>query len=89
MCALLRLREMDGSCSFRRCLPLAASRSRGWPLDRVASPDLSPSSPQIIVERAKWAKCWDEIQYCSDRCRSEGKRAKRAAQRGGSEGEGP
>jgi len=41
---------------------------------------------QIIVERAKWANCWDEIQYCSDRCRSEGKRAKRAAQRQGAEG---
>lgn len=38
--------------------------------------------PQIIVERAKWQSCWEEIQYCSDRCRSEGKRAKRAAQEG-------
>lgn len=24
--------------------------------------------------RKKWAKCWDEVQYCSDRCRREAKR---------------
>jgi hypothetical protein len=29
----------------------------------------------IIVERAKWSKCWDDIKYCSDRCRSAAKRA--------------
>lgn len=32
---------------------------------------------QIVVERAKWQDCWDEIKYCSDRCKSEAKRLKR------------
>lgn len=25
--------------------------------------------------RKKWEKAWDEVRYCSDRCRGEGKRA--------------
>jgi hypothetical protein len=24
--------------------------------------------------RKKWAKVWDEVRYCSDRCRAAGKR---------------
>jgi hypothetical protein len=24
--------------------------------------------------RKKWEKVWDEVRYCSDRCRGEGKR---------------
>jgi hypothetical protein len=24
--------------------------------------------------RKKWAKVWDEVRYCSDRCRSDAKR---------------
>eukprot|EP00465_Bigelowiella_longifila_P011336 CAMPEP_0185264818 /NCGR_PEP_ID=MMETSP1359-20130426/25028_1 /TAXON_ID=552665 /ORGANISM="Bigelowiella longifila, Strain CCMP242" /LENGTH=88 /DNA_ID=CAMNT_0027853673 /DNA_START=254 /DNA_END=520 /DNA_ORIENTATION=+ len=24
--------------------------------------------------RKKWERCWDEVKYCSDRCRREGKR---------------
>ncbi len=24
--------------------------------------------------RKKWEKVWDEVKYCSDRCRSEGRR---------------
>ena len=35
---------------------------------------------QLVVERAKWKDCWEEIRYCSDRCKSEGKRAKRQQQ---------
>ena len=31
----------------------------------------------MITERAKWKDCWDEIRFCSDRCKSEGKRVKR------------
>ncbi|MEI6331426.1 MAG: DUF2256 domain-containing protein [Pseudanabaena sp. ELA645] len=23
--------------------------------------------------RKKWAKCWDEVKYCSDRCRKQKK----------------
>lgn len=26
--------------------------------------------------RKKWERVWDEVRYCSDRCRSEAKRAK-------------
>ena len=25
--------------------------------------------------RKKWAKVWDEVKYCSDRCRNERKRS--------------
>ncbi|MEM9187139.1 MAG: DUF2256 domain-containing protein [Planctomycetota bacterium] len=24
--------------------------------------------------RKKWRRCWDQVRYCSDRCRSEAKR---------------
>ena len=26
--------------------------------------------------RKKWEKVWDEVRYCSDRCRGEAKRAR-------------
>lgn len=26
--------------------------------------------------RKKWARVWDEVRYCSDRCRAEAKRAR-------------
>jgi len=29
--------------------------------------------------RKKWARAWDEIKYCSERCKSEGKRAQKSA----------
>ncbi|WP_116644761.1 DUF2256 domain-containing protein [Salinivibrio sp. HTSP] len=29
--------------------------------------------------RKKWARCWDEVRYCSDRCRREGRRHARGA----------
>lgn len=47
---------------------------------------------QIVVERAKWKDCWEEIRYCSDRCKTEGKRAKKreaAPQAGLQLGTGP
>lgn len=28
--------------------------------------------------RKKWADVWDEVRYCSDRCRNDAKRVKRA-----------
>lgn len=28
--------------------------------------------------RKKWEKVWDEVKYCSDRCRQESKRAGRS-----------
>jgi hypothetical protein len=27
--------------------------------------------------RKKWAKVWEEVRYCSDRCRADGKRRDR------------
>ncbi|WP_298402218.1 DUF2256 domain-containing protein [uncultured Chloroflexus sp.] len=24
--------------------------------------------------RKKWARCWEEVRYCSDRCRQSGRR---------------
>lgn len=29
--------------------------------------------------RKKWARSWDEVKYCSDRCRGEAKKATRSA----------
>ncbi len=31
--------------------------------------------------RKKWAKVWDEVLYCSDRCRGDAKRARHEAPR--------
>jgi hypothetical protein len=31
-----------------------------------------------FVWRKKWEKVWDEVRYCSDRCRSEARRQTRA-----------
>ncbi len=31
--------------------------------------------------RKKWEKVWDEVLYCSDRCRAEAKRARHDAPR--------
>ncbi|MDP4026513.1 DUF2256 domain-containing protein [Methylobacterium sp. NEAU 140] len=28
--------------------------------------------------RKKWARVWDEVRYCSDRCRAEAKRGRAA-----------
>ena len=35
--------------------------------------------------RKAWARSWDEVQHCSDRCRAEAKRARQA----GPGGDGP
>ena len=35
-----------------------------------------------FIWRKKWAKVWDEVMYCSDRCRSERKRTGNAAGEG-------
>jgi hypothetical protein len=32
-----------------------------------------------FVWRKKWARDWDNVRFCSDRCRGDGKRAGRAA----------
>jgi hypothetical protein len=29
--------------------------------------------------RKKWERAWDEVKYCSDRCRSEAKRGTKSA----------
>ncbi len=29
-----------------------------------------PACQRPFAWRRKWAKCWDEVKYCSDRCRS-------------------
>ena len=27
--------------------------------------------------RKKWERCWDEVRFCSERCKGEGKRRRR------------
>ncbi|KAN0066566.1 hypothetical protein ACQY0O_000660 [Thecaphora frezii] len=46
-------------------------------MQSMSAPDLSALSPKpcltcgrVITPRAKWAKNWDSIKYCSDRCRT-------------------
>lgn len=43
-------------------------------ISKVPLSDLSPKScltcGRVITPRAKWAKGWEGIKYCSDRCRS-------------------
>ncbi|WP_175650801.1 DUF2256 domain-containing protein [Pseudomonas sp. Marseille-P9899] len=31
--------------------------------------------------RKRWARCWDEVRYCSERCRRSAPRGKAQAQR--------
>ncbi|MDO9600539.1 MAG: DUF2256 domain-containing protein [Azoarcus sp.] len=38
-----------------------------------------PSKPcthcrRPFVWRKKWARCWEEVRYCSERCRNTGKK---------------
>lgn len=37
-----------------------------------------PSCGLPFTWRKKWEKVWDEVKYCSDRCRQESKRAGRS-----------
>lgn len=32
--------------------------------------------------RKKWEKMWDEVRFCSDRCRAEARRSREAENRG-------
>ena len=40
-----------------------------------------------MVWRKKWEKNWDEVRYCSDRCRSDAARARKLERRGERSGE--
>jgi len=44
---------------------------------RIAKADLAQKTcatcGRPFVWRKKWAKVWDEVRYCSDRCRSQRK----------------
>jgi hypothetical protein len=49
-----------------------------------------PSKMCVVCQRPftwrkVWEKCWDEVQTCSDRCKSERKRLKQLANKGGKE----
>ena len=35
-----------------------------------------------FVWRKAWAKVWDEVRYCSDRCRKDGAKAKGGTAKG-------
>ena len=42
---------------------------------------ICPACERPFAWRKKWERVWDEVRYCSDRCRAEAKRAPaRAAQ---------
>jgi hypothetical protein len=34
---------------------------------------ICPTCGRPFVWRKKWEKCWDEVKYCSDRCRAQKK----------------
>jgi hypothetical protein len=53
------------------------ARHRATTRDRAASSTPKPEKPcaacgRTITWRAKWARDWDAVRYCSDRCRRAG-----------------
>ena len=68
------------------CSALARMAGQAHPHDASCCTSFDPASlpwllvSQLVVERAKWQNCWEAIKFCSDRCKSEGKRAKRQQQ---------
>ncbi|ADV61673.1 Uncharacterized conserved protein UCP037205 [Isosphaera pallida ATCC 43644] len=32
---------------------------------------LCPICGRLFIWRKKWERCWDQVVYCSDRCRSQ------------------
>lgn len=39
-----------------------------------------------MTERKAWQNCWEEVKFCSDRCKAEAKRAKKQQQQAAAEG---
>nr|WP_183389353.1 DUF2256 domain-containing protein [Halomonas organivorans] len=37
-----------------------------------------PTCSRPFRWRRKWARCWEEVRYCSERCRREAHRSARA-----------
>jgi len=52
------------SCTFRRGCYLSAVTKRALPEKTCAS------CGRRIVWRKKWERSWDEVRYCSERCRT-------------------
>lgn len=53
-------------------MPRSSSRSSDRSGDHAASRDevkLCPTCGRWFSWRAKWARSWSEVKYCSDRCR--------------------
>ncbi len=55
-------------------------------MKRVAKADLPtkicPACNRPFAWRKKWARMWDEVRYCSERCRSDRSRKRRSADDG-------
>lgn len=62
--------------------PLFAKKGKGGKGRHVKKGDLPEKTCAAcglpFQYRKKWERCWDEVRYCSERCRREGKRAARA-----------
>merc|ERR1711908_241484 len=57
-------------------------RQRGNAAGRMKKTKTKP-----MVWRKKWEKNWDEVRYCSDRCRSDAARARKLERSGERSGE--
>ena len=54
---------------------MGARKGRGPAGKRIAKANL-PAKPcqgcgRSFAWRKKWERCWDEVRFCSDRCRGE------------------
>lgn len=58
-----------------RCLRLAIEAKKGSNKGKAVSKSDLPTKVCAtcglsFTWRKKWEKCWDDVKYCSDRCRS-------------------
>ncbi|MGA0333801.1 MAG: DUF2256 domain-containing protein [Kiritimatiellia bacterium] len=47
------------------------SHPRKTPKKRDLPQKICPHCGRPFAWRKKWARCWEEVRYCSDRCRKQ------------------
>ncbi len=49
---------------------MAKGRNKGKPVSKAALPQKTcPVCARPFTWRKKWERVWDEVKYCSERCR--------------------
>lgn len=54
-------------------MPSAKTQLKGFKAHLPTKP--CAHCQRLMSWRKKWARTWDEVRYCSDRCRQEARRA--------------